>query len=68
MIHHGFRDGIKVAGDLFDVGVVIYVALDIQPSRLFVDRAEITRLFLWEGTRERNETDQGATRCLRGFC
>ena len=57
-----------VVGDLCDVGVGIYVALDIQPSCLFVDSTEITWLFSlgrgrWRG---RHSNGMKQTKRLRG--
>ena len=46
MIHHGTLNRKILMGDRCDVGVVIYVALNVQSSCLFVDSAEITGLFL----------------------
>jgi hypothetical protein len=46
MVHLGCLDGMKPVGDLCDVRVGVYVALDNQLSRLFTDGTEIAGLFL----------------------
>jgi hypothetical protein len=67
MIHLGCLNGMVLVGDLCDVRVGIYVALDNQRPRLLVDNAEITGLFGGGGEKlKRNEIDQETTRCLRG--
>ena len=52
MIHHGTLNRKIPVGDRCDVGVGIYVAINIQCSSLFVDSAEITGLF-WLGRKWR---------------
>ena len=44
MIHLGCLNLMILVGDLCNVGVGIYIALNDQRPRLFVDNAEITGL------------------------
>lgn len=62
MIHLGCLNGMILVGDLCNVGVGIYIALNDQRPRFFIDNAEITGLLGGRrGAYSKRKVDQKAT-------